>query len=300
MFELHVKASDFDQNIPGIEEKVAALMPEIAQRLAQDTWGHIRTEASRKLKSSRRLYVENCIVYPESDNTWVVELLKPAHWIEDGRTKGSMVDDLLRGAGAKFNKKGEKYRIIPFHHNKPPTQMTETQVDLRNVIREVFKEKGIPWGQPTQMAERDRAEGFVDGGSEKNRDVYGPHLTPAQRRLSTNLIGKLNIMDKPLKTHEGVGQGQGPVGDVRQGMTGIPHLQGIRIYQSEIKTTHGDLVTQKDVMTFRTVSEKHKQEGRWEYPGVEGRKFFEPAFIRLKNKWETELKPQIEASLRGS
>jgi hypothetical protein len=309
MFELKISGTDFDQTIDNVDERVAALLPDVVQRLAQDTWGFIRTEAGRKLHSSRRLYLENCTVYPDSNGTWVIELLKPAHWIEDGREKGSMVDSLLNGPGVKTNKHGERYKIVPFHHNKPPSQMTETQVDLRNTIREVFKEHGIPWGQPTQMAERNRAEGFVDGGDKFTNlgnnesapgESYGPHLNPAQRRLSTKLLGKLNIMDKPLKTGEGVGQGQGPVGAVRQGMTGIPHLQGVRIYQNEIKTTHGDLVTQKDVTTFRTVTEKHKQEGRWEYPGVEGRKFFEPAFMRLKNKWETELKPQIEASLRGS
>jgi hypothetical protein len=316
MFELHLDPTPSDPASvsPTVVERVQAMLPDIANRLAMEAFRHIRQEAGRRLKSSKRIYIENLTVQEESPGTWVVELLPPARWIEDGRPQGSMVDDFLNGPGkVKYGPNG-RYKIIPFHHNRPPSQMTESQNYIRTSIYEdLFKQHGIPWGNPSQIAERDRAEGFTDGWDTKYGNPQGPNMTPAQRRMTTTPLGKLPAFDGPPRVPvgtpwgsnggaaitKGAGNpmGHGPLGQPVQGPTGIPWTQGLKQYKNEIKTTHGELVTQKDVMTFRVVSEKHKEEGRWMHPGFEGKKFFDPAYQHIKNQWESEIKPKLEAAL---
>lgn len=278
MFEIKLDAQGVENMGQEAVQRAAEMLPMLAESLAVATFSYIQKQANAKLKTSRRLYVENLKMDKKGEDSYEIWLEPPAHWIEDGRQAGSMVDAILQGPGPlKHFKDGTPYKIVPFRHNSPPNLMTSTQVELRDVIREVFKEKGIEWGQPSQTAERRNAEGFWKDGE----------------RLATRRIGSLDIMDKPVKTHEGKGQGQGPVGDVRQGMTGIPHLQGIRIYENDIKTSHGDLVTQKDVMTFRTVTAKHKEQGRWMHPGTEPKRLFDDGHRWASDKWAHEMKPEL-------
>lgn len=298
MYEVKLSVDGLENADEETQRHIVSQLHQLAWVLSVQTLAKIKQDANNKLHSSRRLYVEN-LRYNTTDEGAMVELLKPAHWIEDGRRPGSMVDDLLSGPKAKIGKDGTRYAVIPFRHNAPPTQMTESQRNLREVIKEVFKDTGRKWGQPSQFAERLHREGFAGAGE----------------RLSTNRIDKLDIMDAPIRIPEGAPwganveaakkfgkgnpQGHGPIGQVIQGPTGIPYLQGIRVYENEVKTNTGDLITQKDVMTFRTVSEKHKEEGRWVHPGTEPRHFFEAAAQWAQNVWDTEIKPEIERQLRS-
>jgi hypothetical protein len=116
-------------------------------------------------------------------------------------------------------------------------------------------------------------------------------------------LGKLHsfdILHQPLKTHEGPGQGHGPLGSPRQGTTGIPFLQNIRVYQKRIKDANGKSKVVKQVMTFRTVSSKQRGSGKWLHPGVEAHNFFEAAEKWALDLWDAKIAPSLLARLEKS
>jgi hypothetical protein len=74
----------------------------------------------------------------------------------------------------------------------------------------------------------------------------------------------------------------------------FPALQGVAIYQR--KDQKGKI--QRDVMTFRVVSEKNKGDGRWEYQPREGVNIFEETYKWAINTWNQELLPALIESLK--
>jgi very-short-patch-repair endonuclease len=163
-----------------------------------------------------------------------------------------------------------RYRIIPFEHKRGPTSSTPTQQELTGVVRNELRKRGIPYG---------------------NLEM-GPDGKPK--------IGKLHsfdIMDKPKKTGEGVGQGWGKIGEVKVGATGIPFLQGVNVYQTKVKGKDGSESVQRQIMTFRVVSSKMKGTGRWVHPGTPPRKFLDEAYQWALKEWSTAILPEILRTL---
>lgn len=73
-------------------------------------------------------------------------------------------------------------------------------------------------------------------------------------------------------------------------------LHGLTIYQ----TMGPKGKVRRDILTFRTVSDKHKGK-KWIHPGKEGEKFFEKALEWAEKEWETSILPEIMSRFdRGS
>jgi hypothetical protein len=159
-----------------------------------------------------------------------------------------------------------RYLAVPFQLNKGQTQQTRAGMDLTNTIRSELKQRKIPYGK----IERDQSG-----------------------RARLGLLHSFDITKMPVKTHEGPGQGKGPVGQVRQGMTGIPFLQGVRIFQHAAKGAGGKQKVSRHIMTFRIVSSKHKGTGRWQHPGLKARNFFDEAADWALSQWEQQIVPRI-------
>jgi len=68
-------------------------------------------------------------------------------------------------------------------------------------------------------------------------------------------------------------------------------LQGVAIYQR----MEGNKV-KRDVMTFRVITERHREEGRWVHPGRPGDKLMDKAFDWAMQTWENEVLPDILGS----
>ncbi len=68
-----------------------------------------------------------------------------------------------------------------------------------------------------------------------------------------------------------------------------PALHGVAVYQT--KKPGGGI--SRDVMTFRIVSEKHKAEGKWVYPGRQGDKLLDKAFSWAMDVFDREILPAI-------
>lgn len=163
-----------------------------------------------------------------------------------------------------------KYLAVPFQHNKNPTAQTQAQNSLTATIKAEMQKRKIPFGK----IEKD------DQGKPKQ-----------------GLLHSFSITDSPIKTHQGSGQGHGPIGSVRQGPTGIPFLKGVKVYQKEVVGKSGKKSIQKQIMTFRIVSSKMKGTGRWFHPGTSARNFMDEALEWAKKEFEKVMKDRISAEI---
>jgi hypothetical protein len=282
MFFLNLDISDLVKLDENLKPAAEAAMKRAAENLTAQTHAHIVEQVQARLHSTRDKYLDNLGFHQVNENTWVVDLAPGAFFIEDGLPPNfDMIEALLddsprpgskRASGVpkgrtKTAKDGSRYRVIPFEHSKGPSRQTPAAKDLTDTIKAELKRRGMP--------------GI--GTIEKD----------AQGKPKQGFMGGFDIMKSPLKSGEGPGQGKGSVGAVRQGPTGIPFLQGVRIYQKKVKDKQGNSYTKKFVMTFRIVSSKHKGQGRWVHPGLEAKKFFDEAFEWALKEWEDKIKPQV-------
>lgn len=257
-----------------LEPKVQNALNEAARDLATAVHAHILEEVQQKLHSTRDKYIAGLEFKQINDSTWVINLDKSAMWIEEGMPEHEMLDNLLASPKAKTAKDGSKYLVVPFDHKKGPTQQTQAQKSLTDTLKYEMAKRKIP---------------------------YGKIETDSSGKPKLGLLHKFDVLKTPLKTHDAPGQGKGPIGQVRQGPTGIPFLQGVRVYQQKIKDkASGKESVKRNIMTFRVASSKHKGTGRWVHPGLEARKFFEEAEQWALEQWTLKIVPDIMKRLENS
>jgi hypothetical protein len=109
------------------------------------------------------------------------------------------------------------------------------------------------------------------------------------------LLHTFDIEQQPLKTHEGPGMGSGPIGQVRQGPTGIPFLRGVQVSQRMV----GDKA-KRFIATFRVASSRHRDEGRWRHPGNAAVPILEDVLRWAQEAWDSKIGPELAASLVAS
>lgn len=269
MFTVSIDFSDLDSilEMPKIVDKVVY---DAAKNLALGTHQRISDLAQRKLHSRRRMYLD-ALHIGEDNGDIVVSLDASVHWIEDGMRPHSMLADLLGSDKAKTSKDGHKYLVVPFELNKKKQDMTPAQRTLLETVR----------------------KSLAMVGEKPNRIETAGDGTPR-----TGLVRKMDIMSVPVKTANSPGQGHGAIGDVRQGPTGIPFLQGVRVYQNKMKGKDGEEKVQRTVMTFRVASEKHGEDGdRWNHPGLQAMNFFEEAARWAQEQFDSVIGPEIAAQI---
>lgn len=256
-------------DLSNIEEAAESAGQSALRDLTIATEAHIIEEVNAKLHSTRKKYLENLHTEQIDQDTFAVILDPPAMWIEEGQDEHEMIDDLLKSDKARTTKKGSKVLSVPFEHKKGAAESTPAQQDLTKTVKAEMKQRGIPYG-----------------GLEMD-EAGKPKL---------GLLHSFDIMTKPLNKGPNAfspGAGAGPIGQVKQGPTGIPFLQGVRVYQKNLKMKDGSEKVVKSVVTFRTVSSTMKGSGRWVYPGIEGKKFFEEAAEWAQKEFEDRIKDKI-------
>lgn len=65
-------------------------------------------------------------------------------------------------------------------------------------------------------------------------------------------------------------------------------LKGVSIYQR----MEGNKV-RRDVMTFRVITEKHREENKWVHPGMEGKKILDQAFSWAESEWNNVILSEV-------
>lgn len=273
MFKVTVDIGPFVNVAEKLDEAAKAAMKQAGQRLIAMTRAHIIEEAGKKLHTRRQMFIDGLSHLQVDENTFVVNLDASVRWIDDGMPAHNMIDDLLKSKKAKRAKDGSKYVVVPFSHKKGTTQMTPAQKTLLDTIKTELKQRKIPYG---------KTEAGPDG------------------KPKLGLLHSFDLKNHPIRTSSGPGQGKGPIGSTMQGPTGIPLLQGVRVYQREIKNKDGSKSVRRDIMTFRVASSKHKGQGRWDHPGTEAVKLMDEAFDWAKRQWEREVVPQLSLELSKS
>lgn len=244
-------------SLQGIKEETELALSKAAEELALQTHAKILEYAQEDLKSLRSTYVEALKFQQISSNVWMISLDKSAMFIEEGLPAGfDMLPGLLNSPKAKVGKNG-RYISVPFEQNPRPQDMANNAKELNQAVRKELKKQGVPY----KKLERD------EQGNPK--------------------LGLLHSFDfgTPKKTQNGPYQGHGPVGQPRQGKTGTPFLEGIRVYQKEIKTPKG-IEVKRAIMTFRTASEN--SDG-WKHPGLKPLHAFERASAWALSTWEDKI-----------
>lgn len=254
MIQLNVDLSGLTSLGTELKPKLEKALEQAAASLALQSHAHLLEQVQSQLNSTREKYVDAISFNQVNDTTWVIHLDQSAMWIEEGLPEHEMIDDLLKSRKAKIAKDGSKYLVVPFQHNKGPTQQTPAQSDLTNTIKAELKKRNIPYGK----IERD-----------------------GKGKAKTGLLHSFDITKDPIKTHEGPGQGHGQVGQVRQGNTGIPFLKNVRVYQRDV----GGKI-QRGIMTFRVASSKHRGSGKWIHPGLEPRNFLDETADWANQLWD--------------
>lgn len=273
MIYLHADISDI-LGLKEIKDKVDQAAKDALADLAAQTHAHIVENVQAKLHSTREKYLDALSIQQVSDDTWLINLDAKANWIEEGLEKHEMIADLLKSPKAKTSKSGGKYMVIPFEHKTKPSASTPAQKSLTDTIKEEFKRRKIPYGKLE-----------VDAAGNPKKGV----------------LHSFDINHAPLKTAHGVGQGHGPIGATKQGMSGIPFLRGIRVSQKEVKDpVSGKSKVVKSIATFRVVSSKHIGTGRWVHPGTPQRKFLDEALDWAEKQWDEKIKPQLFISIEKS
>ena len=225
------------KSLSNIDQELESFAKEETLKLGAICHAHAIELANERLHSRRQKYLDNLKPKIEGD-AYVIELDASQVWVEEGLEPHNMLDDLLSSPKAKHAKDGSMYIVIPFDKSpgKGKTGTPAGQWDLVGTLKSEMKKQKIPWAG----IERD------DQGRPK--------------------LGKLHtfsIKDQPLKTQEGPNQGKGAIGSVKQGITGIPFLQGVNVYQHE---KEGKI--SRSILTFRVASSKHRDQNRWEHPGL--------------------------------
>lgn len=69
------------------------------------------------------------------------------------------------------------------------------------------------------------------------------------------------------------------------------NLQGLSIYQNKNPKT-GQV--ERNIMTFRVISEKHRDEGKWNHPGRPAEKILDDTFEYIQKSWQQEILPALK------
>ncbi len=249
-----------------LNERIRAIADELLIRSAEDlaamVYNKIVELAQARLRSTREQYLQNLSYDSTGRGAWVVTLKQEALWIEEGMPRHEMIDDLVRNG--KIAKDGSRYRVIPMGIKKA-SQTPLGAMPIRMAAMQALKKAKI------NMKEIERE---VDG------------------RPKIGMLHRLDVMTSPIKTAEGAHQGWGAVGSVRQGASGTPFLKGMAVVQRNIQWQAGGML-QRQAMTFRVVSTKHKGTGRWTHPGIQAKKLMDEAHAWALKEWDHTIKPEI-------
>lgn len=119
------------------KEEIKKDMEKALENLVTLTKARITESASNLSSATNRIYME-ALGEPEqvAPNVWVIALDEKAMWIEEGawNDEHDMKAKLL---------KGKKYRVIPFHYDRPASKNTQFTQGLVNEIKQKLKKEKL-------------------------------------------------------------------------------------------------------------------------------------------------------------
>lgn len=260
-----IDMAEIREQFAGLTKQLEEKLTTAAASLAIQTHAHVKEQAQSRLTTRREAYVDALQFEQLDAQTWAITVPQKIRWIEDGMPAHDMLEDLLKSPKAKTSKDGGKYIVIPFKHNKGPTQQTPMQASLLSKIKSVMKEKKIPYGKIEKNADGSPKQGLLH-----SIDIKEPN--PKAAHHTNHILEGIRVYQKGKKNADG-----------------SPKLG-----------KDGHQAVSREVMTFRIASSKHKGTGKWQHPGLEAMNFLDEAYEWAMRLWESEIQPEILRSLNIS
>lgn len=207
------------------------------------------------------VYKQNLYINELSENITEIGIKEDAFWIEQGK-KGGFMEELLNhksGSPPKTAKDGSKYRVIPFKHSATGKGSSTASQTAINELKTFLKKEGIRYSKTRALA----------------LDANG---SPRVGRIHSFDIKAMR--DRKKKSVENLSR----------------NLEGLSIYQNYNPETKR---VERNIMTFRIISEKHRNSGKWQYPaGRPKKQVLKDVFAWVEQTWQskifTELKNKYE------
>lgn len=250
---------DFDIDVEGIAEKFGKLKERVKEDLTKGVESlakmtHAKTlELAKEELGSLSQTYMDNVEWENPEENLWVVTLKNPAMWIEEGRKGGFMEELLNGKSSDVGADGKRYAVIPFKHNTSPSQQSPKAQELANQIKQEMKRRGVDWKKIE----------YDEDGSPRIGRLHRFNMDTARA--------------KPQHKY--------------------PLTHGVSVYQKyhDVQQKDGSVKQElrRDVVTFRTISEKHEREGLWMHPGREGAKILDEAFDWAVSYWESNILPEI-------
>ena len=295
---LHVNISDAANKLGQAEELISGVIRQGMETVATQARADLSAIAKSELSGYKlQSYLgtekgqsaeeeKNISLTKVGEGMWVLELNEKARWVEEGRPEVFM-SWLLKNA--KTAKDGSKFKVIPMPQDKGKgtTNFTANSVPLQTMTQQILKQANVSLKKMVNDENGRPRIGYVA----VNPGVVGRFEDKAE--ISPN---RGDYFSKPRSWEDSKNTGLPQ-------HNGIFNLQGLVVSQwpgigshSKISVQDGKVVggktvgVQRNAMTFRVISSKHEQEGRWFYPEVKALDAMPRVFERAQKMFEQFMK----------
>lgn len=139
-----IDKSHFEDVLEQFRKEMQKDLNEAVGKLAEMTEIKILELAENGLHTTFDVYKANLTSRQASAGVYVITLDQKAMWIEEGLPPDfDMKEGLLKNA--KVSKDGHRYAVVPFKHNKNPSQNTPKAQDLVDQVKSVLRQESIPF-----------------------------------------------------------------------------------------------------------------------------------------------------------
>jgi hypothetical protein len=132
------------RELESFKEEIEYEVNRAAQNTALATHAKAIELADQKLNTTKMKFINNLKYEEIAEGTWVVSLLKPMVWRDEGLDAYDMRNTLLK-SGYKTSKDGARYKAIPFEHSKNPSEQSSQAKFYTDLIRKELKKRNIPY-----------------------------------------------------------------------------------------------------------------------------------------------------------
>lgn len=253
----NVDSKEFEDVAHQFRKDLQKELNEAVKNLADMTLEKTLEFAQEGLRTTFSIYKENLTSRSESGGIYIVALDQKALWIEEGLPADFDMKPGLLKNGKVSKKTGHRYAVVPFKHDKGPSQNTPKAQDLVNQVKGVLKEMGVPFGKIEKHANGSPRLGLLH---KVDIDVTRPETKGTQ-----NALQGLRVYQKQEKDAQG---------NVK-------------------RNRKGEAVVSKSIMTFRTVTDGPAGSGKFIHPGMEAKKYMDKAFDWAMEKFDREILPEL-------
>jgi len=173
--------------------------------------------------------------------------------------KSGFMDELFKGPGVKTSKEGHKYRSIPLGEKAISSISTDSGQDILKELKVFLRNRGIRYNK-TKGLELD------EKGSPRVGKIHSFNIKDLARSGSKNAQSLSR------------------------------NIQSFSVFQNVNKSTGK---VERNIVTFRTISEKHKEQGKWNHPGRPAENIFQDLSEWVEKEWQNNILPELQKKYGG-